>query len=1183
MRTKIIILISVIFCVKDLLSQNIKTIDIHFKNSNGVYGKVKIATKPKMVLGGTTYLEVQLKSLEISGIENGSESFEKDDLANFGISFPLNVSKNAFLNFNGVACIYHSSFTTTPCTSFTSKESLHLGALGVVHVEIDFNDYVKEKHNEIWKKEKINIWEKHGYVKDLYINGDVKGDEINKVIIALNKFKKEELDYENIKNDLKKYDKINGTVSEYSEGLNKLNKAKSIYKKKEQTAFFNELEKELNWRLKLAKEDQEKREFDNLKQQFDDLSKEGKTQNEYEDALKLIESSMLKFKDQNYQNELAQFKKNIENQLNKQKNTDNNSKNNVTQNKNNINSNNKKEEPKKEKKKTIIRYSPEQLARINSQIAYQNNVSQYRAKGLDYNSAHRMAQNDSKIEAMDKIGKQVGKQLGNMVVNILEERDRKIEERENKHYGHVKYVKNYAEAIKKNNRIFLNEIKKMPLFDNDSQNIDDIKIEILYLINTLGNYQYSYYYNNADVIIEKEILDAYFEGNILKIEYKEKCITSSMEYVNLISKYSDSPILFDLHTITEINFENNETNDFHRIKWTNGVGIPNTNSLIISNEFYKELKKITKKEYLKPYSYGYDYISSSEINRKMDKLRDLIKNENEDLILEELNLHLNKKDFKKALELSEIAKKETGRLSLKNRIARLKIYHDSKDWLVAKKEYEEIITYSKPDIQTLNSLKKYYDNIKKNESAALLAEKKFFNAKAKELKPIFEKQLDQFNKIYISGSPSSKSPLFQLKSSMGITNSESEKSYLLFDSDNYMIITIPSVNALSLLDLDKVSFSTYDAGRYANNVVHYENVKTSYGKENFKFRRSDKYNNVFIGGNGDEMLWTGEQYTQFDKVLYYYAVNNGLRVDISIFDSSDVNKNYHNPYVENGKLIKTIDYRLVTDPTLKKRLQSLGFIDRPSSDRENLNLLKIEVKSTGKTNMLLSCKDITYTMDKKISGRYTYNNEKYKGEHLYFKSKVKRKMYGRKLVTTNKTRVIDVLNDTYYTDGKSFRMVFELANTALGDEKPLGELYTWNAVSVNWIPFLSGLSTAKVTEAPIENSEINTDNKNNSTSKTNTIYPIFARGEKDYQIYIQNNLKYPKDAIAQGLMGKVEVSFVISKTGKVTDVKVVKSVHPILDAEAVRLISSMPDWKPASQNGAPISMRIAKPINFILH
>ena len=66
-------------------------------------------------------------------------------------------------------------------------------------------------------------------------------------------------------------------------------------------------------------------------------------------------------------------------------------------------------------------------------------------------------------------------------------------------------------------------------------------------------------------------------------------------------------------------------------------------------------------------------------------------------------------------------------------------------------------------------------------------------------------------------------------------------------------------------------------------------------------------------------------------------------------------------------------------------------------------------------------------------------------------------------------------------------------------------------------------------------------------------------------------------------MGKVEVSFLISKTGKVTDVKVVKSAHPILDAEAVRLISSMPDWKPASQNGAPVNMRVTKPISFILH
>jgi formylglycine-generating enzyme required for sulfatase activity len=806
---------------------------------------------------------------------------------------------------------------------------------------------------------------------------------------------------------------------------------------------------------------QQDEEFYNLRLQLSDNSRDGRTQQEYEEALKLIDAALIKYKDENYQVELVKFKNDVLAQIDKLKNSiiKSNSTN-VSQSSKSDNSN-KNEELKKEKKKTIIRYSPEQLARINAQIAYQNNVSNYQAKGLDYNSAHRMAQNDSKIEAMDKLGKEVSKQLGNMVVNILEERDRKIEERENKHYGHVKYVKNYIEAIKKNNQIFLKDLKKLPLFDNDSKNIDDLKIEILYLINTLGNYQF----NEGQVIVEKEILDAYFEGDVLKIEYKERCITSSMEYVYLIDNKRDSPILYDLHTISEMDFENNNIDFFYKINWTNGVSIPNKNSLIHSKEFYQELKKIDSKVYHKPYFYGiHGYISSSEINRKMDKLKELIEDENEDIILAELNLNLNKKDFNKALELSEKAKEKRGYLSLKNRIAKLKIYHDRKDWLTAKKEYEAIISL-KPDNELLNSLKPYVDNIKKNEANALIAEKEFFKAKAVELKPLFEKQLNDFDSIRFSFLPSGKAPVLQLKSSMGISNSSTEKSYLLVDRDNFLIITIPSANALKMLDLENVNYSSYDIGRYSNNVVHYSDVKTSFGKRDLKFRQSDKFSNVYIGGLGDELLWSGEAYTQFEKTLYYYVVNNDLRADIDMFQGGTVNTSFQNPYVENGLLSKTIDYRLVTDENLRKRLERLGFKDVPSSDMNNLNLLKIEAKSSGKTNMIMPCKDITYQMDSKISGKFTLNNQNYKGEHLYFRPANTIKKYGIKVVSTSEANHINIFEDTYFTDKKEVMMVFDLAKTALGSEKELGGLYTWSTIAVKWINLFNYISSAKIVQS----------------------------------------------------------------------------------------------------------------------
>ncbi len=424
---------------------------------------------------------------------------------------------------------------------------------------------------------------------------------------------------------------------------------------------------------------------------------------------------------------------------------------------------------------------------------------------------------------------------------------------------------------------------------------------------------------------------------------------------------------------------------------------------------------------------------------------------------------------------------------------RIKIYHDQKKWIKAK-ETLDLLYKLKPDNETLRDLAPFIINIEKEftkaktdedaRMAKLKAENearrkkeeeelrrkaeddKFFKAKAIELKPIFEKQLNDFDSIRFSSLPSGKAPVLQLKTSMGISNNSTEKSYMLVDRDNFLIITIPSVNALTMLDLEKVNFSSYDAGKYSNNVVHYSDVKTSFGKRDLKFRQSDRFSNVYIGGLSDELLWIGEAYTQFERTLYYYVVNNGLRADINMFQGATVNTTYQNPYIENGLLSKTIDYRLVTDENLRKRLDRLGFKNVPSRDRNNLNLLKIEAKSSGKTNMIIPCKDIKYQMDSKISGKFTLNSQNYKGEHLYFRPANSIKKYGRKVVSTGNAKSINILEDTLFTDKKQVMMAFDLVKTSLGSEKELGGLYTWNTVAVKWINFFNYISSANIAEWP---------------------------------------------------------------------------------------------------------------------
>jgi TonB family protein len=68
-----------------------------------------------------------------------------------------------------------------------------------------------------------------------------------------------------------------------------------------------------------------------------------------------------------------------------------------------------------------------------------------------------------------------------------------------------------------------------------------------------------------------------------------------------------------------------------------------------------------------------------------------------------------------------------------------------------------------------------------------------------------------------------------------------------------------------------------------------------------------------------------------------------------------------------------------------------------------------------------------------------------------------------------------------------------------------------------------------------------------------------------------------------GITGKVYVQFVIGKDGAVTNVKVMRSVDPYLDAEALRVIKAMPKWSPGEQRGKPVKVLFQLPVNFVLY
>lgn len=82
--------------------------------------------------------------------------------------------------------------------------------------------------------------------------------------------------------------------------------------------------------------------------------------------------------------------------------------------------------------------------------------------------------------------------------------------------------------------------------------------------------------------------------------------------------------------------------------------------------------------------------------------------------------------------------------------------------------------------------------------------------------------------------------------------------------------------------------------------------------------------------------------------------------------------------------------------------------------------------------------------------------------------------------------------------------------------------------------------------------------------------------------YLSKNIKYPTIAQENGTQGRVTVQFVVNRDGSIVDVKVLRGVDPYLDKEAIRVISSMPKWKPGMQRGKAVRVKYTVPVMFRL-
>jgi len=98
------------------------------------------------------------------------------------------------------------------------------------------------------------------------------------------------------------------------------------------------------------------------------------------------------------------------------------------------------------------------------------------------------------------------------------------------------------------------------------------------------------------------------------------------------------------------------------------------------------------------------------------------------------------------------------------------------------------------------------------------------------------------------------------------------------------------------------------------------------------------------------------------------------------------------------------------------------------------------------------------------------------------------------------------------------------------------------------------------------------------------IMPRFNGGDPavEFYKYIHGKLKYPSEAVENGLEGKVTVKFVVNHKGFIERAEILRGVHPTLDEEALRVISASPRWEPGFQAGKYVNVIYTFPINFVL-
>jgi TonB family protein len=97
------------------------------------------------------------------------------------------------------------------------------------------------------------------------------------------------------------------------------------------------------------------------------------------------------------------------------------------------------------------------------------------------------------------------------------------------------------------------------------------------------------------------------------------------------------------------------------------------------------------------------------------------------------------------------------------------------------------------------------------------------------------------------------------------------------------------------------------------------------------------------------------------------------------------------------------------------------------------------------------------------------------------------------------------------------------------------------------------------------------------------VKPEYPGGINKLSQFVKNKLRYPMEAADRNIQGRVIVHFTIKADGKIDDIKVLDSIHRLLDREAMRIVRAMPKWTPGELNGKKVAVRFIFPITFQLN